>query len=539
MVNLPALWSGFVWDDLAMRMGIQNHDQGFEGGEETTWIFRPLVAFMFAGETRLNDWIYGELPPGDNTAILDVKRARVFHVTSLMIHVFSSMAVALFIYCCLAERENALLGALFGGLVFAVHPVHTENAIWISALADSLATLFLVTALVTAYLGSTRKDPRLLIMCCILFLLALLSKETAITGVVLLPLFFWYKGVHKTEGGLGLRAPTLALLATTLVYFAARLFLSPLPSGCKRALSEVNFLEITKTCSFYFNKLIFPWTENPFITGPGQLSVSIIFIILAAAAAIHFSRRGENLYLFCMAWFFVSLSPAVLLLSNAFTVTQLAERYLYLPSVSFALAIGGLSTYAGWRLLVVSGLIVAFGTTSFTNTRIWRTDVTLWTHVVKGSESGKTALPWLNLSYGYYRLDDLDNAEKYAAISQQKNTKGDVNVTIKANRALGRINADRGARHAAAGNLQIAVGYYQTALGYYSANVNLEPDDIGTLEDAATIRARIAIINKARTARPDLGNLEQALKLFERAAALAPDNQEIKKNIVDLKNIGR
>lgn len=94
--------------------------------------------------------------------------------------------------------------AVFCGLLFAVHPIHTEAVAGIVGRADILATIFVISGLLVfkqhvdnrTVHGRTASDWRLwtslLMSAC-----ALLSKEQ---GIALLPVCFAY---DLTRGGLG------------------------------------------------------------------------------------------------------------------------------------------------------------------------------------------------------------------------------------------------------------------------------------------------------------------------------------------------
>jgi protein O-mannosyl-transferase len=159
-------------------------------------LYRPLVFFTFA----LQYAVHG-------------MHAAPFHAVNIGLHALACGLVVL-----LARRLTLdSSAALAAGLLFAVHPVHVEAVAGIVGRAEIVATIFLLAGLLfaTAPRGGGH-------FAATAFLAALLSKETAICYVALVPLL-WLWMTRTGQPVANLSSPTVAvLLLPLLIYFPLR-----------------------------------------------------------------------------------------------------------------------------------------------------------------------------------------------------------------------------------------------------------------------------------------------------------------------------
>ena len=80
-------------------------------------------------------------------------------------------------------------------LVFITHPIHTEVVANLKSRDEILSFLNTFVTLYFAFRYSLKRKRKDLIWGIIFFYLALLSKETAAVGIVLIPLFLFYSGL--------------------------------------------------------------------------------------------------------------------------------------------------------------------------------------------------------------------------------------------------------------------------------------------------------------------------------------------------------
>jgi tetratricopeptide (TPR) repeat protein len=166
-----ALPNPFLWDDLSLVkppwvdprgaaiQGVWARDfwASVDAGRRSGY-YRPLISLSYAIEHRL----WGERPWG-------------YRLTNLAVHGLNA---------CLVRELALLMGvgngwALFAGLYFAVHPIHTESVSFISGRTDVFATAGILAALV--FLFRMESAPWRVAGLPLAFALGLGSKELAVT----------------------------------------------------------------------------------------------------------------------------------------------------------------------------------------------------------------------------------------------------------------------------------------------------------------------------------------------------------------------
>jgi Flp pilus assembly protein TadD len=202
-VYLPVVHAGFLHDDdelLTANPIVQRGGWGAEAwsGLRELWVPRPgaLTRFNLPGipVTATALWLewrlWGDGAPG-------------YHVVNVLLHV----VCALLLWQVLARL--AVPGAWWAALLWAVHPVCVESVAWISELKNTLSMVFLLASL-SAWLRWCETGARAPWWRSLLgFLLALLSKPTAVPFPLALLLIGWWK-----------RRPLAAELRAALPFFA-------------------------------------------------------------------------------------------------------------------------------------------------------------------------------------------------------------------------------------------------------------------------------------------------------------------------------
>jgi len=111
-----------------------------------------------------------------------------FHITSLILHLFNTSLIIIFLYMLFGR----IWPAAIAGLIFGVHPVTIEPIAWIAERKTLLAAFFVLLSLIFYVRYAQRKKLKLLIACFIAYLLALMSKPSALPlPFLLLLLDYW------------------------------------------------------------------------------------------------------------------------------------------------------------------------------------------------------------------------------------------------------------------------------------------------------------------------------------------------------------
>lgn len=349
--HLPSFFSGGVWRNSSLRL-------------PDAYFFRPFfLVYLF-----LNFQAWGAAPLG-------------YHIVSVLVHLANSLLVLVLIRRTLGR--DRLVPALGGALLFAVHPVHAEAVNWISGGApDLLLTFFFLLSFFLYLLFREKQRSLFYVLSLISFAFALLCKETA----VLFP--FVIAGYELLrDGRVDLRRFGV-LLAVLAAYFGARSLALGKVAG-SLVCSAAGFRNLLEFSAAYLKLLVVPWPQAFYLVHPGRSVIApgwMVFGIGAGCAMVLSALRDRNARL-GMLMLVLALAPPLAL---SFNVNALmASRYLYLPSVGFAMIMSALcaaSLDAGRRVPVLSVVAVAvalFSVMTVRENREWRDDGAFYAKVAQ------------------------------------------------------------------------------------------------------------------------------------------------------------
>lgn len=297
-------------------------------------------------------------------------------------------------------------------ILFTTHPIHSEAVANIKGRDELFVGLF---GLASAWLFvKSLNNKSLLIASYIAFIGALFSKEHAIVWTILIPLMVYYFLPKNTWKKLSLRYIPFLFFTIAFLFIRARIvgggigapsmewMNNPFLKFDGSKMVPMTFMEenamILKGLFQYIKLLFIPYPlTNDYY--PQQLGVatftdtSVILAILLYIGMIGLSIWGlfkKHIIGFACSFYLIAL----FLMSNIpFSIgTHISERFLFLPSIGFALFIAYiLSKYIS--NIRISGMITAViacifcGITINRNT-VWKNDFTLLStdvHVSKNS----------------------------------------------------------------------------------------------------------------------------------------------------------
>jgi len=380
--------SWFLSDDFAQIGKILGGDFSVVWGREHGGFFRPLFILSYLIDTR----IWGARPFG-------------FHLTNVVFHslnAFLTYVLSLRIVGDLkltpAAKRMIAIGA---GVLFLLHPSHTEAVSWISGRADVLATFFCLASLLSylEYIRGKRKSQLALSLFC--FALALLAKESAIClPFLVVAVSLFVEPVRKDGKTLGQFLKVVACYFSILLVFVAVrfVFIGSLVGGYG-ASQHLNF-----SPGWLRDRLLEASVRSVLPALPSQLSW-FLFKPLQSRAFILFSlacvglvalaiilrrrwyglseRKEQNRFLIALVVLFLfSLLPVINLRLGLYQT--LGERFLYLPSVFSCLLMAYLAAILLRRqTLWLAILICVLG---FYSVRLYQTN-RLWSEAGKLSRS--------------------------------------------------------------------------------------------------------------------------------------------------------
>lgn len=228
------------------------------------------------------------------------------------------------------------------------HPIHTEVVANIKSRDEILSFLNTFITLNLVFRYSITKSRKTLIWSAVFFYLALLSKETAVTGLVLIPLFLFYSGL-KIPAALKRSIPYVGI--AILFFLQKRYFLGP-NGSISYGIDIINYpysgsgVRLPSLFHIFWisvQKLIWPlplsfdYSYNQ-IPASHWFDIGSIFGLISFFALAFLCLSGilkRSIWSLGLAVFFVTISPLlgfVLLRGGIF-----AERFLYAPCLGFAM----------------------------------------------------------------------------------------------------------------------------------------------------------------------------------------------------------
>lgn len=309
-----------------------------------------------------------------------------YHLTNFLFHTLNGLLVAWF--ATLFFRRKWL--GIFCGLVFLLHPLHTEAIMWVSGRKDLLSTFFFLLTLIQWVRWRGDGVRRLFILAVAFFALALLSKIMAVTLPVILLLLDWREK----------RVLSREIFIEKIPFFALSVLFGIIGFGGKTGVVASSstwekILMAGKSSLFYVQKilwpdffsLLYPYHKNVIITSPDFYVPIIVWTLIVALVLLSLRRTRDIAFGF--AFFFVTLAPTFLNFTKGgdLDVYFASDRYAYVPSIGVFLALiaAVLPLIERWRRAATAMavfIVITLGYRSFLQSQVWRTTYLLLSHVL-------------------------------------------------------------------------------------------------------------------------------------------------------------
>lgn len=290
-----------------------------KGGKE---YFRPLAMLSLVGDSILFN---GKLAG--------------YHLVNIFIHTVNTLLVYYLAIQLFGKKQNSAFYSFLTALIFAVHPVNAETVCWISARPDLLCCFFSLITLILVIRTSTAGKPFLYFLLSISFLCSLLAKEASFFLPLLIA--FWFFQERKNIPAQNALTSLTAIALTFSLYVLLRKGL-PLASDSVQTAALAQHSapitlakEVVTAFGFYIQKLFYPFPLNfAIVEVDTTMTIALFFFFIVIATLLWIRETSLRFPIFFLS---VSLIPPIgaMLL---FTIwTPYAERYLYQPSIAFAL----------------------------------------------------------------------------------------------------------------------------------------------------------------------------------------------------------
>jgi tetratricopeptide (TPR) repeat protein len=403
------------------------------GGEGA--YYRPLLYLTFI----LDNYLWG-------------LQASFMHLENILLHAVNAVlvflvSVRLFSFF----KITSPFPAIFAALLFALHPVNTEAVNWISGRTDVLAGTFLLLSLYLLMRSLASAGKSLTLFAGITFFLACLCKDSAVFA---LPGFLWLLVVFSAlvrnpDSGKSamtylrnnLYPGTVYCIATATYFVLRHQALAAGDSGTRGVINAVAGSEthlfntirvLCKVFGFYVKKIFIPWPLNFTIVqvADSYVFLGILALILGGYAMWRSRLAGASLFFsFCI------IVPALLVPLGRFAWTPVAERYLYMATPTFCIALVFACTLIRplckhTRIATVAaGLVVAALVVSVSaRNLVWQSNLALYEDSVKKSPD---FMPGRNeLAIALMNTGHIDQAQKMIMSNSLPNKSNQSIVTI-------------------------------------------------------------------------------------------------------------
>ena len=421
-----------------------------------------------------------------------------------------------------------ILAALFLGLVFLLHPLHTEAVAWASARKDVLSALFFLASLI-AYLyhrdGGHRKAYGISI---VFFLCGLASKVVVVTLPVVLMLLDLARGRRIDRLFWTEKIPYLLL---SVVFGVIALFGKTDVSAASTLLQKI--LLAGKASVFYLRafflptglSVLYPYTSPITLASPDlALSLAVVALVLVMAFVL---RRRAPLAAFGIIFFFLTLSPTFINVAKGGDFYFASDRYAYMPSLGLLLVIGAhfstriqRRTESFW-MMSGAGVLVVFGLLAMKQSAVWADSESLFAHAAALYPQAHIAQN--NLGNAYRRQGRNDEAvaafRRALDIRPHVKTLSNLGATL---RRMGKIaEAERTYERALVLDPESAIAH--VGLGLVYAESGRPEDALREYERALTLDPQFAAVYiNIGALLQSQGKLDEAAAAFARGIIIDP-----------------
>ncbi|HXT01995.1 MAG TPA: tetratricopeptide repeat protein [Elusimicrobiota bacterium] len=470
----------------------------------------PWTGFRAFLEAGPNSEQFEPLVHALHRALYALAGARPFayRFTSLLLHWANAGLVLALFSRLLKDRRLAFLAAL----LFAVFPAHVETLAGSTCKKHLLVALFTLSALLLTERRPWTAAARVAAGWA-LFALALASKETA----VVLPALVAARLLSRRREPGGPRAAETAALfggwaALLAGYVLLRLRLPPRafapPAGGSFA---ANALTSAKILAWSLGHLVVPWPLSlehalaPASWPPGAPALAAALVAAAALAATAVLLRRGGRAAFAAAWVLLALAPFLNLVPYL-NYSLVMDRYLYLAS-------------AGFFLLLAVALEEAQASRAGRRLRPWIVPALVLAALVYAADGTRYAAMFSS------PLEVWENAVRWAPDNP------------RAREAHGVYLAEQGRDREAVAELRRSIALDPSYDMPYATLAQVEARQGRAAEAAAVVEALTrAVPNAANWAalgfyRLKAGQVEPAVDALRRAAAGAPDDLEVRRDL--------
>ncbi len=261
----------------------------------------------------------------------------MFHITNLLIHILTCIALYYFLMFLDLRRDTAF----FLALLFGVHPLFASGVGWVPSRGDILIGLQGLLLFMT--FGNYFKTGKIiyLILHVILFLITIFTKETTI----LFPLFFlyYYFFIIKLKFSFKKLSPFIILWTAIMVFFfILRKKVVANTGATADVLGIMPFFKNNTVIPTIIGKFFVPFHLSTFPLYDNVTTIiGLIFLLVIVYLTFEYSIEKKWAALMGLLWFLLfAIPPTIYRLENADIFFNYLEHRTYLPMIGIIIILG-------------------------------------------------------------------------------------------------------------------------------------------------------------------------------------------------------
>ena len=413
----PTLRGGFVYDSIAQVL--------YSDYIHTPSHWVDVLTLRVVGQDELDRNRPMHLASLMLDAAIWSKNPLGYRLTSVLLHALNAALLCALIATLLARLKSltalsSVLLAVFGALVFALHPLVVEAVAEPSNREDLLVLLPMLVGLL--FIATEQKHSRLVLNAALIVtsFFTVLAKESGAAVPFVFAVTAWLFGSFRRcwPGILGGAIAVVAFLAASYLW-------RPQQSGIfingPAPLAEHWWSSLaiqTRIWTLQLQQIVWPSNLSAHYTPEALAHISTTFasaVLLVAFGAAVFLWRSSRLAALGIAIYVLALLPASNFVPQFHPI---ADRYLYVPLAGVGMIAAALlaslrTAYPSGlarALLLVAGLAVLSleFTANLRRQKVWQTPSALWSDVLK--QYPNLAQAHIGMANTHYRAGDYAEA---------------------------------------------------------------------------------------------------------------------------------
>ena len=568
--------NGYVLDDFSaikenniVRQGTHGIKEIFQTSYRQGYLsvkdglYRPLSLAVFALE-----WEFFPDQPG------------IAHFVNIVLYALTGLLLFLVLCRMFGSGENPRRGeaaAFIASLLFITHPLHVEVTANIKSMDEMLCFFFVLCSFLFAFRFAETDKNKFMFFGVITYFLSLLSKETSITFLALVPIALHFFTPVKILRNIFI---TFMFLAAAGIYLFIRWKVLHGFSDTGVSMADNIVESARKTLNthigtafyilgLYISKLIFPSTlsydysfnEIPIVGMGNWFSILSFLFYLAAgvyAAVMLYKSFKKNkdtpllnneskIISFGIFFFLIT----IFLFSNLAIIigTSMGDRLMYFPSMGFCIVIAAMlvkvlkidsinteKIFSNVKLVPVLIIVILFSVKLYSRNPEWQDNYTLYSHDVNIVPNSVKAHYYLGLELVKVKAEEEKDEQKKKKVLEQGID--ELEKAVKIHPTFAGAYTEMGVAYYKMKNYEMAIYNYNKADSLNPADA-ISLNNVGTIyfqwgkyqEAKEKFQKALQVDGRFIDAHMNLGSVlgtmgdyQGAIASFQNAIHYAPDN---------------